>query len=274
METLTQIVLTVKNTANAGVQTLLPMALHTLSLVALIDFSLGHLKGVLSEDNHVKLLVEQILKYGFYGWIIRDYIDLTDQIAKSFIGYGLAAGGGGLSIEQFVNPSQIIDTGYQAIYPAIDLYLNAPLLVFSSPLYILVLVLLIMLCYLTVAFQTAFSFILFFLVKIVAIVLLPFGAFKHLRFLAEKAIGAIFTSGIRLMALAFITSFIMPMIKAWTLPQEPNFQDCMTLLAGIGFLALMSWKAPDIASGLMAGAPSLSLKDATTTATKVLNKVS
>jgi type IV secretion system protein TrbL len=91
-------------------------------------------------------------------------------------------------------------------------------------------------------------------------VLLPFGLVPSTKFLAEKAIGAVVSAGIKLMVLSFITSAVIPIIVNIKFPSTDENWSMNALWAAeltmVGITAL-SWKAPGLAASLMSGSPSL-----------------
>jgi type IV secretion system protein TrbL len=94
-------------------------------------------------------------------------------------------------------------------------------------------------------------------------ILLPFGVLPSTKFLAEKAIGAVVAAGIKLMVLAFITSAILPIVVATRFSgPDFGFNELWAMILTIGAVTMLSWKAPAMASALMAGAPNLGVADA------------
>ncbi len=92
---------------------------------------------------------------------------------------------------------------------------------------------------------------------------MPFGILPSTKFLAEKAIGAVVAAGIKLMVLSFITSAIVPIVTASRFSgPDISFNELWAMLLTIGGVTVLCWKAPGMASNLMAGAPSLGVADA------------
>jgi len=89
-------------------------------------------------------------------------------------------------------------------------------------------------------------------------IFLPFGFFEPTKFLAEKAIVAIVSSGVKLMVLAFIMAVIEPTLSTLSFSGNLNFTEIWSALLTVGAVAFLAWNAPGIAAGLLAGSPSLS----------------
>jgi type IV secretion system protein TrbL len=120
----------------------------------------------------------------------------------------------------------------------------------------------IMGCYIIMAINLFLAILEYYLFAGIIGILLPFGLLPSTKFLAEKAIGAVVAAGIKLMVLAFITSAVLPVIVA-TRFSGPEFglNELWAMLLTIGGVTVLCWKAPSMASALMAGAPSLGVSD-------------
>jgi len=103
------------------------------------------------------------------------------------------------------------------------------------------------------------TYLEFYLISALGLILVPFGVFKHTSFLAEKVFGAIIAFGIRLMVLAFILSVTQQTLSSFVLPPDPTVKQISLVLFTAVTVMGLSWHAPAIASGLMAGSPGLGL---------------
>ena len=72
---------------------------------------------------------------------------------------------------------------------------------------------LLMLCFLLMALQVYLAVLEFYLRVTLSTILLPFGIFGPTRFIGEKPIGAIVSSGVKLMVLAFVLSVGEPCLQ-------------------------------------------------------------
>ena len=63
-----------------------------------------------------------------------------------------------------------------------------------------------MLCYFLIGIQIFITYLEFYVIATLALILLPFGVNRRTAFLGEKAIGAVLSFGIKLMVLAFIAA--------------------------------------------------------------------
>ena len=117
--------------------------------------------------------------------------------------------------------------------------------------------LIIMLCFFIIGIQIFITYLEFYIVAALALILIPFGVNKHTAFLGEKAIGAVLSFGIKLMVLAFIASIAIPLVKQWSLPVDPSNKQIFCLLLGSLAITFLAWHAPGLAAGLLSGSPSL-----------------
>jgi len=107
------------------------------------------------------------------------------------------------------------------------------------------------------AIQVFITYLEFYLVAALSLVLVPFGVFKHTAFIAERAFGSVVSFGVKLMVLSFIIAAAQPVLAGITVPAVPTLQQAyMVLLAALA-IAFLAWHAPGIAAGMISGGPSL-----------------
>jgi type IV secretion system protein TrbL len=248
------------NIFSAGVGNIMGDAKWLLGTLMVIDLVLAIIMN-LDDGDHLKTLFKKILKYGLFIWIVFDYKHLVKVLLDSFTMIGLKAGGGGLSMALLTDPSSISEYGIYVSAPifnyinslgGLDTIMNLPKIMISG-----ITGLLIIACFFIVGIQFFITYLEFYVIATVALILIPFGAFKHTAFLGEKAIGAVISFGIKLMVLSFIASAAIPLIKVWALPNPPLIEDCFHLLLGSFAIAMLAWHVPNLAAGLLSGTPSL-----------------
>jgi len=231
-----------------------------LGTLMLIDLLLAILLN-LSDGDHMKTLVSKILRYGLFIWIVMDYRNIIQVVFDSFQMIGLKAGGGGISNAMLSDPSALADQGILAASPifehlstigTVDMLGNLPDIIFTG-----LVGLLVIFCFFIISIQIFITYLEFYLVGTLALILIPFGVNKHTAFLGEKAIGAVLSFGIKLMVLAFIASVAIPLVKSWALPVDPTLKQALCLLLGSCGLTFLAWQAPGVASSLLSGSPSL-----------------
>jgi len=249
-----------------GFAQVMPEALWLLRTLATIELVLVALWWALTQDEALVAFLAKALWFGAFLYLVTAWPTLTRAVVTSFMQTGLAAGGGGLSVADFSNPSTIASYGLQVtavIFARISSFSgfgaikNLPevLLAGFSALGIV-------LAFFVMAIQVFITLLEFYLVSVLTLILIPFGVFRHTAFLAERAFGMILAFGIKLMVLACITSAMLPVLVTLQIPPDPSFKDILSLLLAALALAMLTWHAPSVAAGMMAGAPSLTASTA------------
>jgi type IV secretion system protein TrbL len=109
------------------------------------------------------------------------------------------------------------------------------------------------------AIQLFVSLIEFKLTTLAGFVLVPFGLFGRTAFLAEKVLGNVVSSGVKILVLAVIIGIGSTIFGQFTsgMAASPTINDALTLiLAALSMLGLTIF-GPGIANGLIAGGPQL-----------------
>ncbi|PZQ50984.1 MAG: P-type conjugative transfer protein TrbL [Novosphingobium pentaromativorans] len=231
-----------------------------------IDVTLAALFWTLAgEDNVLARFVRKILFVGAFAFIIGNFSDLADILFRSFSQAGLTAGGGALGQDDLMKPGRLAGIGFSASWPL--LLQASKMLGFTSffnnflTIAILLLAWLIMiLAFFVLAVQMFVCILEFKLVSLAGFILVPFALWNRTSFLAERVLGHVVGSGIKVMVLAVIvgigSTFFDDLTQALK-GQEPDIGQAMSLvLASLSLLGLGIF-APSVASGLASGAPQL-----------------
>jgi type IV secretion system protein TrbL len=231
-----------------------------------IDITLAGLFWAMGGDNDViAKLLKKILYVGVFAFIIGSFSTLADIIFQSFAGLGLTAGGGSISADDLLKPGRLASAGYEAAYPLLEQIdeLLGPIDFFENFLTIMVLLiawLIIILAFFILAVQLFITIIEFKLVSLAGFALVPFALWGRTAFLAERVLGSIVSSGIKVMVLGVIVgigSGFFPEFLGAIAGSEPDFEEAMALALGSLALLGLGIFGPGIASGLVAGAPQL-----------------
>ena len=231
-----------------------------------IDVTLAGLFWALGgEDDIIGRFLKKILYVGAFAFIIGSFSTLADIIFKSFAGIGITAGSGGISADQLLKPGFIAATGFDAAKPLLDQVsqLMGITSFFENFLTIAVLMmswLFVVLAFFIFSIQLFITIIEFKLTTLAGFILVPFALWNRTSFLAERVLGNVVTSGIKVMVLAVIVgigSGFFTEFKAAANGAQPDLLGSMSLvLASLALLGLGIF-GPGIASGLVAGAPQL-----------------
>ncbi|MGJ0239971.1 P-type conjugative transfer protein TrbL [Novosphingobium fluoreni] len=237
----------------------------TRTLIAL-DITLAGLFWALGgEDNVLGRLIRKILYIGAFAFIINSFSTLSDIIFRSFAQAGLTAGGGTITAADLLKPGRLAGTGFSAAWPLlqqVNQYLGFTTF-FDNFLTIVVLLVawvIVILAFFILAVQMFVTILEFKLTSLAGFILVPFALWNRTSFLAERVLGNVVSSGIKVMVLAVIVGIGSNYFTQFTTAlqgQEPDIGQAMSLvLASLALFGLGIF-GPGIASGLVAGAPQL-----------------
>jgi len=235
------------------------------TLIAL-DITLAGLFWALGgEDNVLGRLIRKILYIGAFAFILNNFATLGDIIFRSFAQAGITAGGGSLTAADLLKPGRLAGTGFSAAWPLLQ---QASKLMgftsfFDNFLTIAVLLVawvIVILAFFILAVQMFVTILEFKLTSLAGFILVPFALWNRTAFLAERVLGNVVSSGIKVMVLAVIVGIGSNYFSQFTTAlqgHEPDIGQAMSLvLASLALFGLGIF-GPGIASGLVAGAPQL-----------------
>jgi type IV secretion system protein TrbL len=230
-----------------------------------IDVTLAALWWAMDNDQDVLgKLVKKVLYVGAFAFIIGNFSTLADIIFKSFSGLGITAGGGGVSAADLMHPGAIAGTGFTAAHPLLDQVTEMSGFPeffgnFLSIAVLLICWLLVVLAFFILAIQLFITILEFKLTALAGFVLVPFALWNKTSFLAERVLGNVVSSGIKVMVLAVIIGIGTNLFGELTAlaGSEPEIADALSLLMGALTLFGLGIFGPGIASGLVSGAPQL-----------------
>jgi type IV secretion system protein TrbL len=232
-----------------------------------IDITLAGLFWAMGGENDViGRFLKKILYVGAFALIIGSFSTLADIIFRSFAGLGITAGGGRLSADDLLRPGFIAQAGFDAAKPLLDQVSQLMGVTSFFENFLTIAVLMIAWLFVIVAFfilsiQLFITIIEFKLTTLAGFVLVPFALWNRTSFLAERVLGNVISSGIKVMVLAVIvgigSGFFDEFRAAASGTGQPDLTQAMSLvLASLALLGLGIF-GPGIASGLVAGAPQL-----------------
>lgn len=114
-------------------------------------------------------------------------------------------------------------------------------------------------CFVWMAIHAVVTYIEFFVISIMAIVLLPFGMLNKTAFLAEKALGAVPSAGVKLCVLQIVLTVSAKVLNNLVIDiTTNNVNSYMTVVVVCAICTIINARAPEMAAGLLSGSPSLS----------------
>src|ERR1700732_2205282 len=236
------------------------------STLIVIDLTIAGLFWAWSaEEDLLAHLIKKTLYVGFFAFLIGNFNGLAKVVFNSFTGLGLKAAGSGLSADQFLQPGRLAQVGIDAGKPILQAasQLMGFVSFFENFIQIFVLLiawLVVLVAFFILAVQLFVTLIEFKLTTLAGFVLVPFGLFSKTAFLAERVLGNVITSGVKVLVLAVIVGIGTTLFGEFTQGfggNQPTLEDALALvLASLALLGLGIF-GPGIATGLTAGAPQL-----------------
>ncbi|MCA6102121.1 MULTISPECIES: P-type conjugative transfer protein TrbL [Bradyrhizobium] len=218
-----------------------------------------------AEDDVIARLVKKTLFVGVFAYLIGNWNNLARIVFESFAGLGLKVSGTSLSAGDFVRPGKIAQVGLDAGRPILESISNLMGYISFFENFVQIVVLLfawavVLLAFFILAIQLFVTLIEFKLTTLAGFVLIPFGLFGKTAFAAERVLGNIVSSGIKVLVLAVIVGIGSTLFAQFTSGfngGQPTIEDAMTLvLAALSLLGLGIF-GPGIANGLVSGGPQL-----------------
>lgn len=238
-----------------------------LNVLIVISIVLAGTQWALGHDNPVAPMFRKVLFIGLFAWLLNNWDMLSTVIHRSGAMLGLQAGGGSLTMADLHNPGRIGGIGIELFGRTVALAEGMNLLFdFISLVTIFLAAVFVMLGFFVLALQIFVALIAFKLGSLAAFVALPWGVFNGTSWVAERPLGWVAGSAVRLFVLALIASVSITFVN--TLPATLVLDDggaLNVLLFGLTVLAL-AWFGPSLASEVVQGQPHLSGSDAIRTA--------
>jgi type IV secretion system protein TrbL len=218
-----------------------------------------------AEEDIIARLVKKTLFVGVFAYLISNWNSLARIVFESFAGLGLQASGTSFSAADMMRPGRVAQTGMDAARPLLESIsdLMGWVSFFENFIQIACLLFawaLVMLAFFILAIQLFVTLIEFKLTTLAGFILIPFGLFGKTAFMAERVLGNVISSGIKVLVLAVIIGIGSTLFGEFTAGfggVMPTIDDAMAIvLAALSLLGLGIF-GPGIASGLVQGGPQL-----------------
>jgi type IV secretion system protein TrbL len=232
----------------------------------------------LSDDHIIAQFARKIVYIGFFAWIIQNWQTLTDTLARSFMDLGLKAGGFDSANYYTAQPGNIAYLGYTTAQPLLDQItrLTGPVAFFKNIVEIVILFLAV--CAIIAAFcvitiQVVVALLTFKFGSLAAFVLVPFAVLSKTAFIAERPLGWVVGSGVRLMVLTLVLGVGNNIFQELKVPPGQTVTTYQAFCIGLAALLLMvlSLVASRLASDLIIGGPSLGVGTGISTTASAVN---
>ena len=234
--------------------------------LAVIDITLAGLFWSWGPDEDIiARLVKKTLFVGVFAYLIGNWNSLARIIFESFAGLGLKASGSSLSAADFLRPGRIAQVGLDAGRPILDSIsgLMGYVSFFENFVQITVLLfawIIVLLAFFILAIQLFVTLIEFKLTTLAGFVLIPFGLFGKTAFAAERVLGNVISSGVKVLVLAIIVGIGSTLLAQFTAGfggNQPTIDNAMAMVLGALALLGLGIYGPGIANGIVSGGPQL-----------------
>lgn len=215
-------------------------------------------------DDVIARLVKKTLFVGLFAYLIGNWNNLAKIVFESFAGLGLKASGTGFSAAELLQPGRVAQVGLDAAQPLIMAISDLMGFVsfFENFLQIVILLVawaIVILAFFILSIQLFVTLIEFKLTTLCGFVLIPFGLFGKTAFMAERVLGNVVSSGIKVLVMAVIVGIGSTIFAEFTsaVGSEPTIEDALSIvLASLTLLGLGVF-GPGIANGIVSGGPQL-----------------
>ena len=215
-------------------------------------------------DDVIGKLIKKVLYVGAFAFILNNFNSLSGIVFRSFAGLGLVASGSSMTQGELLQPGRLARVGVEAGAPIMaqisdmmgfpEVFANLDTI---TVLFLAWLVLIV--SFFVLAVQLFVTLIEFKLTTLAGFVLVPFALWNKTAFLAERVLGNVLSSGIKVLVLAVIVGIGSGLFAEFTVPPgtEPSIDHALVImLAALAMLGLGIF-GPGIATGLVSGAPQL-----------------
>ena len=230
-----------------------------LNALIVISVTLAGAMWALKGEAPIAPFFRKVLFVGLFAFLVNNWNAIAGAINQSGAALGLKAGGSGMSLADLHDPARVAVQGKELFGRVMEM--GDGMNIFTDFLTLATILLagvIILIAFFVLALQIFVQLIAFKLGSLAAFVALPWGVFSGTAWAAERPLGWVASSAIRLFLLAFVASvalsFVAELPETMTLANGGALD---VLLFGLTILAL-SFLAPALASEVMQGNPSLS----------------
>lgn len=232
-------------------------------LLLVLNLVLAGLTWATSEDDVLIALARRVIYLGFFAWLVMNWPTLVGTVGDSFVKLGLKAGNAAGLERDFYNPGRVVSVGWSGAWDILEVtgqftgvratFVNLPqifILLIASIVYFV--------CFALLAFQVFLALVQFKVGTLASFVLLPMALVNKTAFLAERPIGWVIASGVRLMMLAVVMALAVDLVNSVaTLPDGLTIRQAVAAALGAAAIFLLARLATNLASDLVQGSPSL-----------------
>jgi len=217
-----------------------------------------------ADDDIIARLVKKTLFVGVFAFLISNWNDLARIVFESFAGLGLVATGGSIGAGELLQPGRIAQVGLEAGRPILEAIAGLMGFVAFFENFVQIAILMfawavVLLAFFILSIQLFVTLIEFKLATLAGFVLVPFGLFGKTAFMAERVLGLVISSGVKVLVLAVIVGIGSTVFGEFTagFSGPPTIEEAMSVVLGALALLALGIFGPGIANGIVSGGPQL-----------------
>jgi type IV secretion system protein TrbL len=238
------------------------------AILIVIDVTLAALFWAWGADTDIlQSLVKKTLYVGAFAYILGNFAMLADIVYESFARMGLAASGASFGPADLGRPGLIASEGFSASQPIFDhigKIAPGPVEFFANFAEVLLLAIggvIVIAAFFVLAIQIFVLIVEFKLTTLAGFVLVPFAFWRQTTFLAERVLGNVVSSGVKMLVIAVIIgigSTLFATLRTALSADDMTISEAFSVVLGALTLMGLAIFCPRIAVGLVSGAPQLS----------------
>ena len=266
------------NAINSGFGLIKGDVTWVLNVLIILSIMWSAALWALSDDHVIAHFARKIVYIGFFAWIIQNWQSLTDKLASSFMNLGLKAGGFDGASYYTSQPGNIAYLGYTTAQPLMDQIarLTGPVAFFKNIVEIIFLFLAvaaIVAAFCVITIPVVVAVLTFKFGSLAAFVLVPFAVLSKTAFIAERPLGWVVGSGVRLMVLTLVLGVGNNIFQSLKVPAGQTVTTYQAFCIALAALLLMalSLVASRLATDMIIGGPSLGFGTAINTTAAAIN---
>ena len=245
------------------------------AILIAIDVTLAALFWAWGQNDILQSLVKKTLYVGAFAFIFGNFAMLSTIVFDSFATLGLNAAASAFSPADLLKPGLVAAEGLAASQPIFDhigTIAPGPFEFFGNLAEVILLCLggiIVIAAFFVLSIQLFVLIVEFKITTLAGFVLVPFAFWKQTTFLAERVLGNVISSGIKVLVIAVVIgigSTMFATLRTALSPDDMTIEQAFAVVLGALTLMGLAIFCPRIAAGLVSGAPQLSAGAAAGTA--------
>lgn len=238
------------------------------AILIVIDVTIAALFWAWGQNTDIiQSLVKKTLYVGAFAYLFGNFAMLSTIVFDSFATLGLNASAASFSPADLMKPGLVAAEGLSASQPIFDhigTIAPGPFEFFGNLAEVILLCLggiIVIAAFFVLSIQLFVLIIEFKLTTLAGFVLVPFAFWRQTTFLAERVLGNVISSGIKVLVIAIVIgigSTMFETLRTALDPDDMTIEQAFAVVLGALTLMGLAIFCPRIAAGLVSGAPQLS----------------